>query len=253
MAAIGPEVTGTLISGQGRTGFEAALSPGVHRLVPFSVGGTGIVIGKVATVAVTDPVRQLSFTAFADYATLSWQWPENAQVAEVHWQLDGDEGVIRVDLGQYRTDGGVRVPLGRGPCHVEVRAVITVGGRSFTSPPAAAEIAQLTETPIRYQVSNIVPSVGPLGGRKKRLTFIAEQACGAVRVVMIARQGPVLPTSASDGVRILDTTLRLRQGVPEELKAAVPGSIRKPFWVRCFVVEGQARLIDPHITTLKET
>jgi hypothetical protein len=62
-----------------------------------------------------------------------------------------------------------------------------------------------------------------------------------------------MPTSASDGVPILDITLPPRSGVPEEFRATVPGSIRKPFWIRCFVVAGQARLIDPPVTSLKET
>jgi hypothetical protein len=253
MAAAGRELTGSPVAAPGRAGFETPLPPGVHRLVPFSVGGTGIVMGKVATVAVTDPVRHLSVTAFADYATLSWEWPENSQIAEVQWRLDGEEDVRQVDLGQYRSGGGVRVPLGRGPCHVEVRAVITVAGKSFTSPPVSAEISQVVEAPIRYQVSNVVPSVGPLGGRKKKVVFTAERAGADVRVVMVARPGGVLPVTAADGIPILDTLLHPRPGIPEEFRAAVPGSIKKPFWVRCFVVAGPARLIDPPVTSLKET
>jgi hypothetical protein len=253
MEAIGPQLTGTLISEGRETGFETELPPGVHRLVPFSKGGTGIVVGKVATVAVTDPVRQLTVTPFADYATLSWEWPTNAQVAEVYWRLDGDEDVMHVDLGQYRSGGGIRVPLGRGPCHVEVRAVITVAGKSFTSPPVSTDIEHVVETPIPYQVSNIGPSVGPFGGRKKKVVFTTGQLWSGVRVVMVARQGPVMPISAADGVPILDVSLPPRSGGPEQFTATVPGSVKKPFWVRCFVVAGQARLIDPPITSLKET
>jgi hypothetical protein len=252
MAAVGPELTGAPILAPGRAGFETLLPPGVHRLVPFSVGGAGIVMGEVATVAVTDPVRHLSVTAFADYALVSWEWPENTQIAEVLWRLDDERNVALVDLGQYRSRGGVRVPLGRGPCQVEVRAVITVAGKSFTSPPVSTEIAQVVERPIRYQVSNTGPSLGSLGGRRKKAVFTADEAC-SVRVVMVARQGPVLPVSPADGVTILDTVLTLRPGVAEEIRGTVPGSMRKPFWVRCFVVAGQARLIDPPVASLKET
>jgi hypothetical protein len=253
MEAVGPEVTGTVISAERETGFEIALPPGVHRLVPFSLGGSGIVIGKIATVAVTDPVRHLTATAFADYATLSWEWPPNAGVAEVSWRLDGEEDVAHVDRGQYRAGGGFRVPLGRGPCQVEVRAVITVGGKSFTSPPVSTEIGHVVETEIRYSVSNAGPSVGPLGGRKKKVAFTAGLPCAGVRVQMVARAGPAMPLRASDGVVILDTPLELRAGVPAEFKATVPAAFRKPFWVRCFIVAGQARLIDPPVNSLKET
>lgn len=253
MKAVGSEVTGTIAPTGRETGFEAELPPGVHRLVPFSVGGAGIVVGKPATVAVTDPVRHLTVTPFADYATVSWQWPANAQIAEVSWRVDGEEDVRQVDQGQYRSAGGFRIPLGQGPCHIEVRAVIAVAGTAFTSPPVAVEVTSTAEAPIRYAVSNIGPSIGPLGGRKKKVVFTAEQPCSGVRVVMVARQGPVMPISASDGMPILDVQLPPRSGTPEEFKATVPGSIRKPFWVRCFVVAGPARLIDPPISSLKET
>jgi hypothetical protein len=246
MAALGDEVTGTLISAGRETGFETELPPGVHRLVPFSIGGTGIVVGKPATVAVTDPVRHLAVTPFADYATVSWEWPPSVQVAEVNWRLDGTEDVMHIDRGQYRSAGGFKVPLGRGPCEVEVRAVITVGKASFTSPPVTVKIAQVVETPIRYDVSNLAPT---LRGRLKKVAFTADQACVGVRVRMVASSGRVMPTSSSDGETVLDTTLTLRPGVPDEHRVTVP---RKTVWVRCFIVAGQARLIDPPITRLKE-
>ena len=140
--------------------------------MPFSIGGTGIVVGKPATVAVTDPVRDLAVTPFADYATVSWEWPPSAQVAEVSWRLDDNEDVIHVDRGQYQSAGRRQVPLGRGPCEVEVRAVITVGTTSFTSPPVSTEIAQVVETPISYRVSSLAPT---LHGRLKKVVF----ACGS--------------------------------------------------------------------------
>ena len=252
MQAAGPELTGTVTARVKDAGFETELPPGVHRLVPFSMGGTGIVVGKVTTVAVTDPVRHLTVTPFADYATVSWEWPASAQVAEVSWSVDGEDDVRHVDRGQYRSAGGFRMPLGKGPCKVEVRAVITVAGKSFTSPPVSAEISQVADTQIRYQVSNSGPSVGPLGGRKKRVVFTADQPCSGVRVVMIARQGPAMPLALSDGVPILEFVLS-GSGVLADLRATVPGSIRKPFWVRCFVTAGQARLIDPPISSLKES
>jgi hypothetical protein len=247
MTSGGTEVTGTLVSAGRETGFETDLPPGVHHLVPFSIGGAGIVVGKPATVAVTDPVRQLAVTPFAGYATVSWEWPPSSQVAEVSWLLDGEEDVIHVDRAQYRSAGGVKIPLGRGPCEVEVRAVITVGKASFTSPPVSATIAQVVETPISYDVFSLAPT---LRGRLKKVAFTADQACAGVRVRMVASPGRVMPTSPSDGETVLDTTVTLRPGVPDEHKVTVP---RKTVWVRCFVVAGQARLIDPPITRLKES
>jgi hypothetical protein len=253
MAAIGQEVTGPPAAVPGRTGFEASLSPGVHRLVPFTEGGTGMVIGKAVGVAVTDPVRHLSYTAFADYATLSWEWPDNSGVTEVHWRLDGEEDVTLVDIGRYRKDGGFKVPLGNGPCHVEVRAVISAAGKSYTSPPSSVEIPDVVGPLIPYDVSTIGVSVGPFGGRAKRVVFTAERPCSGTRVVMVTRAGPVLPADASDGERILDEVLSLQPGVSAEFAPVVPGWIKKPRCSRCFVLSGPGRLIDPPVARLKET
>lgn len=247
MDSIGPALSGTPISVGHETSFETALPSGVHRLIPFSIGGTGIVMGKPATVAVTDPVRDLCVTPFADYATVSWEWPPSAQVAEVSWRLDGTEDVLHIDRGQYRSAGGVKVPLGHDPCEVEVRAVIKVGKTSFTSPPVTATISAVVQTAIRYQVSNLAPT---LRGRQKKVSFVTDQTCADVQVQMVASGSRVLPTSPSDGQTVLSTTLILRPGVPDEHRVTVP---RKTLWVRCFVLAGPARLIDPPITSLKES
>ena len=127
--------------------------------------------------------------------------------------------------------------------------MITVGKTSFTSPPVSTTIAHVMETAIRYQVLSFIPSVGPLRGRSKKVVFTADQACAGVRVRMVASPGRVVPTSPSDGEIVLDTMLTLRPGVPEEKKVTVP---RKTVWVRCFVVAGKARLVDPPISSLKE-
>lgn len=252
MAESGQEVTGHVVAVRGEVALEAELPPGVHYLVPFSIGGTGIVAGRPATVAVTDPVRHLQVTPFATYATVSWEWPPAAQLAEVAWKLDGNEDCVLLSRAQYRSAGGARVPLGRETCTVEVRAVIMVGDASFTAPPARTEIDQVMDTAIAYTVS-ATPSVGPFGGRSKRVSFRSEASCDNVRVQMVASPGRVMPTDAAAGVTLLDTTLALRPGVPVEHHVTVPRSVKRPYWVRCFVVGGRAKLVDPPISSLKET
>jgi hypothetical protein len=251
MAASGQEVTGHVAAARGEVALEAELPPGVHHLVPFSIGGTGIVAGRPATVAVTDPVRHLQVTPFASYATVSWEWPPAAQLAEVAWELDGNEDCVLLSRAQYRSAGGARVPLGREPCTVEVRAVIMVGDASFTAPPARTVIDQVVDTAIAYTVS-ATPAVGPFGGRSKRVSFRSDASCENVRVRMVASPGRVMPTDAAAGVTLLDTTLALRPGVPVEHHVTVPRAVKRPYWVRCFVVGGRAKLVDPPISSLKE-
>jgi hypothetical protein len=251
MSRFGQEIAGRVISGGAEVAIEAELAAGVHHLVPFSIGGTGIVVGCPAAVAVTDPVRHLQVTPFANYATVSWEWPDAAQLAEVAWELDGNADCVLLSRAQYRTAGGARVPLGSGECVVEVRAVIMVGDASFTAPPARAVIDRVLDAAIAYTVS-ATPSAGPFGGRSKRFTFRCDQDCENVRVRMVASPGRVMPTSATAGITLLETSLELRAGVSVEHRVSVPRSVKRPYWVKCFVVDGRARLVDPPISSLKE-
>ena len=252
MQRAGQELTGRAITSGAETGFETDLPGGVHHLVALSVGGTGVAVGRATAVAVTDPVRQLIATPFADEARVSWEWPATAQMAEVTWELDGEVNVNLISLAEYRSNGGARVPLGSGPCQVQVRAVIMVAGQSYTSPPVATVVSRVLDVPVSYQVSGL-PAVGPFGGRAKNVVFTSEHGCSGIQVRMVASPGRVMPTKATNGVPVLETTLTLAPGVPEEHKITVPKAVKRPFWVRCFVVAGQARLIDPTINCLKET
>jgi hypothetical protein len=252
LARFGREVTGRRITGRSEIAIETELAPGVHYLVPFSVGGTGIVAGQAAAVGVTQPIRQLSVTPFATYATVSWEWPPTAQLAEVSWQLDGDENSMVIGLGEYRSKGGARVPLGRGPCLIAVRAMIMADGVSFSSPPVEAVTHAVVDTAISYSVTS-GPAIGPFGGRSKRVAFRSDEPCDGVQVRMVAWPGRVMPTQPDGGFVLLDTTLTLRPGTPAEHQVTVPRSVRRPYWVRCFVMGGGARLIDPPVPDLKES
>lgn len=248
----GVPVTGK-VAGTGReAGVETELPPGVHHLTAFSRGPSGIVAGRTTRVGVTDPVRNLAATAFADHAVVAWEWPPAAQLAEITWESAGEDPDLRfISLGEYRAEGGVRVPLGRGPCTVAVRTVIMIGDAKCPGAPVSTVISRSREAAVAYSVSG-PPSAGPFGGRKKKVTFTASQGCTDVKVRVVARPGQVMPTRPGDGVPVLETTLTLSPGVPAEYQVSVPKSVRKPFWVRCFVVDGQATLAHPPISAQKE-
>lgn len=251
MTRFGEEVTGRRLSGRGEVVIEAAVSPGVHHLAPFSIGGTGIVMGRPASVGVIDPVRSLVVTPFATHATVSWEWPPGAQLAQLSWEVDGDADLVVLGQAQYRSQGGARVPLGRGPCTVEVRAMILADGVSFTSPPAREVVSSVVDVAVRYTVSGM-PGVGPFGGRSKKVVFVSDEGCEGVHVRMVALPGRVMPSRAEGAIVLLDTTLALEPGRPAEHHVTVPRAVKRPYWVRCFVMNGRARLVDPPISSLKE-
>ena len=252
MTRFGQEVTGRRVPGRNEVAIEADLSPGVHHLVPFSVGGTGIVMGRPAAVGITDPVRRLAVTPFATYVTVSWEWPALAQLAELSWEVDNEADCVTIGQAQYRSQGGARVPLGRGPCTIEVRAVIMADGVPFTSPPVQAVVDTVVQATVSYTVS-ATPSVGPFGGRSKKVTFRSAEGCSGVHVRMVAQPGRVMPARADGAFVLLDTTVTLTPGVPVDHHVTVPRQVKRPYWVRCFVVGGHATLLDPPISHLRET
>ena len=69
---------------------------------------------------------------------------------------------------------------------------------------------------------------------------------------LLAVTGPVMPTKPNEGVVVFETTLSLAPGVPAEHRVELPKTIKKPYWVRCFVTSGPGRLIDPPVGELKE-
>lgn len=227
---------------------ETGLADGIHYLTPLSEGGTGIVVGRPQSIAMTSPVQNLAFTPFADYATISWEWPRNVQMAEVRWRGDEEQDwdFTVLTLAEYQSRG-VKVPLGAKPVKVEVCTLIPVGTRHHASPPAAIEVPRVLEVSVRYQVSG-----GALTGRSRKVTFTVDAPCSGVHVQMVASPGGIMPTKpASNAITVLDTTLDLVPGVPAEHKVSIP-KMAKPYWVRCFIVGGPGRLIDPPYKNLKE-
>ena len=227
---------------------ETELAGGIHYLTPLSEGGTGIVVGRTKSVAVISPVRNLAATPFADYATISWEWPQNAQLAEVRWKAgeEQDWDFTVLTLAEFQSKG-VTVPLGAEPLQVEVCALIPVGTQHHPSPPVSIVVQRALQVPVRYQVSG-----GMLGGRSRKVTFTADGPCAGVRVRMVASPGGIMPTKpASSLITVLETTLDLAPGVPVEHRVNIP-KLPKPYWVRCFIIGGPGRLIDPPYQDLKE-
>jgi hypothetical protein len=230
---------------------ETELAGGIHCLTPLSAGGTGIAVGKSQTVAIIEPVTSLVVTPFADHATVAWYWPAAVQLAEVSSRAqgdgDGDWESYVISRAEYESRGGAHVPLGQRPVEVEVRAVITANGRRYPSAPVKETLTRVVKTAIRYRVAG-----GPFGGRAKKLTFTADEPCGGTSVRLIAVPGTIKPTRPTEGVTVFETTLSLSPGVPAEYKVELPKTIKKPYWVRCFVMSGPSRLVDPPVGDLKE-
>jgi hypothetical protein len=251
MTRFGTELSGSSAKKGSQQSLVAELSAGVHHLVPFSVGGSGIVVGKGTAVGITDPVTDLVVTPMGQFAKLAWAWPATSQLAEVVWESGDDADAFQVNQHKYRTEG-VKVPLGSQATRVEVRALLVVNSETFAAPPATAEVAARGgKAKVGYTVRSS-PSLGGFGGRTKKVTFTSADGCAGARVRVIASAGPVMPLSADDGFPVHEGVLNLRPDTPVVVDVTVPKSIPRPYWVRGFIVSGDAQLVDPPPNTLKE-
>jgi len=248
---------GTLLTGHAEASgadrvLEVELPGGMHYLTPLSEGGTGVVVGLSRPVAIIDPVTNLAATAFASHATVAWHWPASVQLAEVSWKPQGDDDdsweSFVLSRAEYQSKGAAHVPLGTRPIDVEVRAVITANGKRHPSAPVKTTVSKVVKTQIRYRVTG----GGPFGGRGRKLTFTADEPCAGTAVRLVAVPGTVMPTKPTEGVVVFETTLSLVPGVPAEHKVEIPKAMKKPYWVRCFVMNGPGRLVDPSPGDLKE-
>jgi hypothetical protein len=245
----GRELSGHRTEQSGNALVLADLPPGLHYVVPFSVGGGGTVVGRGTRVGVTEPVRDLTAVRFSGFAKLSWEWPPDVQQAEVQYEADGELDLFTVSKSEYRSRGA-QVRLGRERTVVEVRSLITFGDRSFSSAPVQLELEGESERAVSYLV---VPAGSRLlGGRTRRVRFQSDEAGPPVRVVVICSTADTVPLSARDGVEVLATDLAPAPGAPVELEVAVPKHIKRPYWLKCFVVSGPARLVHPPVSTLRE-
>jgi len=103
-------------------------------------GEAGTIASGSPAAGVVAPVSNLVMHVSGADAIISWTWPDNAESAQVSWFKDDTTSTVTVRVAQYRSDGGVRIPLGNSRTVVDVRAVIWVDGAPFASPPAQVAI-----------------------------------------------------------------------------------------------------------------
>lgn len=252
VAKYGSEVVGRRTLERGEQVLTAAMPEGLHHLVAFSKGGTGTVVGDSTRLAMTAPVRDVSATAFASHATLSWVWPSQAELAEVTWETSEDADFFLIGKAQYQTTGGARVPLGSGGCKVEVRAVIQVQGEAYHSPPATLTIEATPQVEATYSITSSA-SLGPFGGRNKFITVVSSDQCTGSRFKVVVSPGAVMPMNSDSGITLLDVPLDLKPHAAVTHEVSVPKGIRRPYWVRAFAVGGSTRLVDPPVSQMKDS
>ena len=252
----GSEVSGRITNRGNDITLEASVPEGhLHHVVAFSIGGTGIVVGRSTVIGVTEPVTRLAFQQFSGFAKLTWIWPDGSTLAEVTWESDGSEedavGVEKVKLSEYDRNGGFDVPLRQGNTVIEVRSLMAVGDSVIGSSPVRVVVEASRAPKVQYSVESS-PRLGPLGGRTKRFVFEADTPITSARLRIVAAEGLVMPTSVDGSTLLTEVELALRPGAKQVETVNIPRFIGRPYWVRCFAIDERLELLDPPINALKE-
>lgn len=247
LQTFGVELDGRLTAKGESMTLVAPVPPGRSYCVPFTMGPQGGLRGQDAVVDLTDPVRRVRAQRFGDDIRITWLWPEEVSAAEVAWV----GGRRRITLQQYRDEGGCQLRSMPGVRRVEVGAVILGGtGDESRSPAISVEVDQRPPQ-LSYELRRRGHRLA--GGVKCTVTLSGSEAVPAVTLILVGAAGPIMPLSADAGIEVFRQSVVVAPGVPVVLpEVAVPGALRKPYWLRCFLAEpAPALLLDPPVSQLK--
>jgi len=230
----------------------AAVPPGRSYFVPFTTGTQGVIRGQDASIDLIDPVRRVRAQRFGDDIRVTWLWPDEVSAAEVAWT----GGRRRITLQQYREDGGCQLRSVPGVTRVEVGAVVIGVGDGSRSLAISVEVddrpPQLSYQLRRhYQLRRRGHRL--VGEVKCTVTLSAAETVPGATLILVGSSGAVMPLSVDAGIELLRKPVLVEAGVPVVLpEVTVPGELRKPYWLRCFLAEpASVLLVDPPVSQLK--
>lgn len=238
-------------------GARDGISTGVCWYLPVTVAGGMSVAGRAIRHLALAPLTGVRAEQGGNEVRVTWEWPEGIRLARVLWRLDAQPmgpdqpGVesVWVRKGQYLDDGGFAIESERGrSVFVAVVSALFVDGERISG----AIIAKSARAAVRnVERAGLSYSVRRAGMRKKRLEVevSAPEGRPAPALVLVARDGDLLPRTAKEGEEIA------RFGGDQPLTATVDISGRgRPLTVRMFLSAGSAaeafQLTDPAIDDL---
>ena len=243
----GVELDGRLtLRGESAT-LVAVVPPGRSYYVAFTLDTAGAVRGQDTVVDLTDPVRQVKAQRFGDDVLVTWQWPQEVTAADVQWA----GGARHITRQGYRDEGGCRLPGARSVRRVDVAAVVFGGDGDATTAPAVSVEVDERPPQLTYELRRRRHRL--VGGVLCTVTVTGAEPVPAVTLVLVGARGHAMPLTADAGVEILREPVSIKPGIPVVLpEVAVPASLRKPYWLRCFLAEpAPALLVDPPVSQLK--
>ncbi|ROO84839.1 hypothetical protein EDD29_2368 [Actinocorallia herbida] len=211
----------------GRSVFVPLAAAGRHRLLAVTLHNGRAVAGAAWTVEVRPEVERLEAAWQGEAVRLSWEWPPGIGSAEVSWATGAQE----ITRSRYRERGFTAQVSGPGTHRFEVRA----GNRGGLVLRRPAVVALEGPAEIGYTVTS-----------RKIRRFARDYAVTlAVRgrprdpvdLVVVAKDGGLVPRGPDDGRRVLMVTLTPE--TPDQVHDL--GTVRGPARLKAFLVGPAAR------------
>jgi hypothetical protein len=241
----GTELRGAVTVRETSATLVAAVPPGRSWIVPFTVTHDGAVRGQHAYVELIEPVRGLAAQRFGDDVRVTWIWPDDVSAADVTWS----DGHRRITLAHYREEGGCVLRAVRGVRRVHVQAVVIGGGDEACATPVSVAVAE-RPAQLRYTLSR--RGLRLAGGVKVTVTLSSPDPVTRATLLLVVSAGAVMPLTPDVGIELLREIVSVPPGAPLALpEVAVPNVLRKPYWLRCFLLDSTVELLDPPVSQLK--
>lgn len=242
---------GRVLATEGRGARDAAGVGRVTWYLPVTIAGGTAVAGRARRHLALPDVANVKAVEDARDVRLTWQWPAEVRVCKVVWREDRqplapDDPAASstwVRLSEYRDNGGLTIEASASSLYVAVVPGVRVDGALLAGTSIArsarAAIRSTAKVDLRYAVRRT-------GLRRKRLEVRVDAPSGSKPpgLVLVARDGDLLPRHASDGEVIA------RLGGGEPLTSTIDlGGRSRPLAVRLFLGTGGNaggfRLFDP--------
>ena len=232
------------------TTLVVTVPPGRSYYVAFTTDGAGALRGQDTVVDLTNPVRDVRAQRFGDDILVTWEWPDAVVAADVRWET----GVRRISRQRFRDEGGCRLVGARTVRRVDVEAVVFEGDGDETRAPGVSVAVDERPPQLTYELAR-------RGQRWARGVYCTVTVRGAETVTettlaLVGTAGHTMPLRYRAEDEIEQWRVTVSPGVPVVLpEVPVPGHLRKPYWLRCFLIEepAPALLVDPPVSQLKVT
>lgn len=189
------------------------------------------------------PPRRLAAQRRGGAVHVGFDWPGDVPEVEVTYQIGASDPCrILITRASYEAEGGVRLTA---PEAERVDVLVASSGVSGDARVVGAPVA--ATVPGHRLVRYDLRAGGSPWHRTVVLTLGADEPVRIPRLVLVLREGEVMPGREEDG-----ETLASWEEVDVPAVLSVPRPRRTgPFWLRCFTGDGGIELSDPPVRHLR--